>query len=205
MDNLGWLQSWYSNQLTIVNKIQNIEMGTIDNPGRYFKINLNNTHLEKKCFENVQIDRTEDDWVYCRVKDNHFEGFGGLYNLCEIIQIFYEWNELTYPSSHKISKQFSINNYLFFILKWFHKQCDNDWEHMFGIKISTLDNSGWHIQISIEETELQDKIFQNINIERSKKEWLSCKVTDGHFEGFCGPFILNEVLQVFCDWAEKDL
>ena len=47
-----------------------------------------------------------------------------------------------------------INDNLIWLINWYTSHCDGDWEHIFGIKIGTLDNPGWHIQISIEETEL---------------------------------------------------
>ena len=31
---------------------------------------------------------------------------------------------------------------------WYESQCDGDWEHEFGVKIGTLDNPGWMVDIS---------------------------------------------------------
>ncbi len=69
-------------------------------------------------------------------------------------------------------------------------------------KIETLDNPGWSVQVSIQETELQNKKFQDIAVERTKDDWIFCKVSYGFLEGNCGPFNLPEVLQIFRDWAE---
>ena len=41
--------------------------------------------------------------------------------------------------------------------KWYKKQCDGDWEHMFGVQIYTLDNPGWRVKIDIADTELEEK------------------------------------------------
>lgn len=38
------------------------------------------------------------------------------------------------------------------IQKWFFEQCNGDWEHGDGIQIETLDNPGWSVSISIENT-----------------------------------------------------
>lgn len=35
---------------------------------------------------------------------------------------------------------------------WFAKQCNGDWEHSHGIKISTTDNPGWMVEISLTGT-----------------------------------------------------
>ena len=89
------------------------------------------------------------------------------------------------------------------LFKWFYKQCDGDWEHGKGVFIGTLSNPGWFIKIDIEETELQDKEFKKIFIERSDLDWFFCNKENKIFEGNCGPFNLPEVLQIFRTWAES--
>jgi len=96
-----------------------------------------------------------------------------------------------------------LDDNLLWLLKWYDRQCDGNWEHQFGIKIETLDNPGWSIQVSIQETELQGKEFQDNNIERTENNWIFSKVRNGFFECNCGPFNLPEALQVFRDWAES--
>jgi len=66
-----------------------------------------------------------------------------------------------------------------------------------------LDNPGWSIQISIQETELQDQEFQEVIIERSENNWVHCRTNNGFFEASGGPLNLPEMLQIFRDWAEK--
>ncbi|WP_082910198.1 Imm53 family immunity protein [Brevibacillus brevis] len=39
------------------------------------------------------VDRTENDWVHCRLKDGCFEAFGGPKNLNEILAFFKQWAE----------------------------------------------------------------------------------------------------------------
>ena len=95
-----------------------------------------------------------------------------------------------------------IDDNLLWLVNWYDRQCDADWEHQFGVKVETLDNPGWSIRVSIQETELQDKKFQDISIERTEKDWIFCKVRNGFFEGDCGTLNLPEVLQIFRGWAE---
>ncbi len=38
------------------------------------------------------------------------------------------------------------------ISNWYQEQCNGEWEHSFGIKIGTIDNPGWEVNIDIEET-----------------------------------------------------
>jgi hypothetical protein len=75
--------------------------------------------------------------------------------------------------------------------------CDGDWEHSFGITIKTLDNPGWAIDISLQETSWEKIHFDPIVIERDENDWINCKVMNGVFLGRCGPRNLHEVLELF--------
>jgi hypothetical protein len=59
-----------------------------------------------------------------------------------------------------------LDDNLLWLSDWDGSHCDGDWEHIFGIKIYTLDNPGWSIKISVQETELQDKAFKEVDTER---------------------------------------
>ena len=43
--------------------------------------------------------------------------------------------------------------------KWYSSQCNQDWEHSFGVKIDTLDNPGWTLEIDFRETNLAERAF----------------------------------------------
>ena len=86
---------------------------------------------------------------------------------------------------------------------WYLSHCDDDWEHSYGIKILTLDNPGWMVEIDLNETELEGCEFEKINIERSENDWLVLKREEMKVRIACGPKNLEEVLAVFCDWAER--
>lgn len=92
---------------------------------------------------------------------------------------------------------------LIWLIKWYFGQCNGDWEHGNGIKIDTLDNPGWVIKIGLNETTLQNKEFQNVEIERSENDWIHCRIKNHVFVGAGGPFNLVEILQIFRSWAEK--
>lgn len=98
-----------------------------------------------------------------------------------------------------------IDDNLVWLLKWYYNQCDGDWEHGNGIQIATIDNPGWYLRISLEETELQNLQFQKIRIDRSEHDWFRCFIEDDVFEGVGGPFNLPEVIKIFRDWAESNL
>ncbi|WP_209980006.1 Imm53 family immunity protein [Paenibacillus eucommiae] len=45
--------------------------------------------------------------------------------------------------------------------KWYAENCDGDWEHCYGIRVSTIDNLGWAIDIQLEGTYLEDMDFRH--------------------------------------------
>lgn len=86
---------------------------------------------------------------------------------------------------------------------WYKAQCNGDWEHLYGIKIDTLDNPGWTICIDLNETEYEDKKFKEIDRQTSENDWCQCEVKNNKFYGAGGPDNLSEALTFFLDWIEK--
>ncbi len=75
---------------------------------------------------------------------------------------------------------------LHWIMKWYEVHCDGDWEHQHGIKVDTLDNPGWAVHIDLAETELDDEIFDALQVERTERDWMHCKVENKGFHGYGG-------------------
>src|SRR5713226_7835308 len=84
--------------------------------------------------------------------------------------------------------------------KWYRQQCNGDWEHSWGIKIDTLDNPGWTIEINLNETIAEGRTLQRVRIERTegrldsilggkenipREAWAVESVRDN--QDFCGP------------------
>jgi hypothetical protein len=94
--------------------------------------------------------------------------------------------------------------------RWYQSQCNGDWEHSDGIRIATLDNPGWTVDIDLNDTILENKTFQlksygvGKDAGTSGDEWLDCKVEHGVFKGRGGPFKLQEMIEIFLDWAQKN-
>ena len=70
-----------------------VKIDTLDNPGWGVKIDLSDTQLEGKTFENIDTDNGNDDWIMCRVVDGVYEGAGDPFKLEEILRIFKKWVE----------------------------------------------------------------------------------------------------------------
>jgi hypothetical protein len=101
---------------------------------------------------------------------------------------------------------------LMWLMRWYLSECNDDWEHSYGVKVDTLDNPGWTLKIDLRETGLQGKPFGKVehgepasNLEewRSLGSWWVADVNDGRFDAACGPLDLPAVIQVFRDWVEQ--
>lgn len=92
---------------------------------------------------------------------------------------------------------------------WYFSQCNEDWEHEFGVLIETLDNPGWSVKIDLKGTILENSKFTPTRYgiaedsESENNNWLDCKVTDNQFKGYGGPFKLEEIIETFLNWANK--
>jgi hypothetical protein len=83
--------------------------------------------------------------------------------------------------------------------RWYTIHCDGDWEHEYGVSISTLDNPGWDVKINLEDTCLRNAQLEYKLIERSPTNWIGCAVKEGSFNGIGGPENLSEILTYFLD------
>lgn len=86
---------------------------------------------------------------------------------------------------------------------WYASNCDDEWEHSFGIKIGSLDNPGWSVAIDLIGTNLQEKPFAIVSRETDDESWLHCWVTDGTFHGAGDPHQLDTILELFLTWAKS--
>ncbi|MFD0048926.1 immunity 53 family protein [Actinomycetes bacterium NPDC127524] len=96
MSVLKWIEQWYFDQCDgDWEHRKGIEIHTLDNPGWYVTINLLGTNLEEKSMEKVEIERNDNDWLHCWIKDNsdeyEFHAAGGAKNLEEILNFFKDW------------------------------------------------------------------------------------------------------------------
>ena len=94
--------------------------------------------------------------------------------------------------------------------RWYHSQCNGDWEHTYGVKIDTLDNPGWWVKIQLTGTDREGKTFDAIqkgmqdNGHPAERDWICCSVKGNLFDGAGDPSKLDLILQTFLDWSEKN-
>lgn len=93
--------------------------------------------------------------------------------------------------------------------KWYLSQCDDNWEHDYGVTINNIDNPGWQIQIDLIDTDCEGKTFIEYSYgvedeaDTSGNNWLICKVQENTFNAYGGPEKLEEMIRVFLNWAKK--
>lgn len=94
--------------------------------------------------------------------------------------------------------------------KWYLSQCNEDWEHTYGIEVGTLDNPGWFLKVDLAETDIETKEYTEFSYgiaddaETSGNNWLITKLEDGKFIGYGGPQKLEELIKIFLTWAHSN-
>jgi hypothetical protein len=102
--------------------------------------------------------------------------------------------------NHKLTLNKHMENTVERIQKWFKINCNDDWEHTYGLSICTLDNPGWEVKIDLTGTSLENlsysKEFQDT---MDKNHWYRIRTNDNVLEMFCGPENLDQILLIFLD------
>jgi hypothetical protein len=91
---------------------------------------------------------------------------------------------------------------LTWLVSWYSQQCDGDWEHQYGIKIGTLDNPGWSLEVDLEHTRLSGRVSSGRLIERSRTDWIHVDVNKNQFIAAGGAGNLSEMITSFRKFAE---
>ena len=89
-----------------------------------------------------------------------------------------------------------------FLESWNADQCNDTWEHEFGISIETVDNPGWVVTIALKETRLSGRPFPSVDISTNEADWLRCWVDNDVFNIASGPTNLSHGLGIFAKWAD---
>jgi len=67
--------------------------------------------------------------------------------------------------------------------KWYFSMCNGDWEHLYGVKIDTIDNPGWRIRIDLRETKYEKVQMSSIKCDKGPDDWYFCSIENGVFCG----------------------
>ena len=103
---------------------------------------------------------------------------------------------------------------LTWLMQWYLANCNEDWEHQYGVTIDTLDNPGWCLTIDLQCTPMEGLTFTPIHEGVSAEvqpiqgldgdaHWLVCQVESSQFKGWCGPRDLGRLIATFRSWAGR--
>ena len=70
--------------------------------------------------------------------------------------------------------------------KWYADRCNGDWEHQWGVKIGTLDNPGWTLDIDLNQTKAENRQLEHTKIERTENDWIIYWVEKKEFKAAMG-------------------
>jgi hypothetical protein len=91
--------------------------------------------------------------------------------------------------------------------EWYATQCDDEWEHYYGINISSCDNPGWWVKIDLGSTVLAGCQFPEVKIgidedgHPQASEWLRCYVEKNKWQGAGDPSQLEHIIDTFLEWG----
>jgi hypothetical protein len=87
--------------------------------------------------------------------------------------------------------------------EWYVGRCNGDWEHQSGVKIGTLDNPGWTLDIDLNQTKTKNRQLEHTRIERTENDWINYWVEKKEFKARMGPTNLSEAIKIFCQWFDE--
>lgn len=96
-----------------------------------------------------------------------------------------------------------MNSTLSELCDWYRAQCNDDWEHQYGIKIETLDNPGWSLTIDLTDTPFANRPFDPVDFERSQIDWIYAKKDENVLFMYGGPGNLEEMIGCFLAWTKS--
>lgn len=89
--------------------------------------------------------------------------------------------------------------------EWYDAQCDDLWEHRWGISITTIDNPGFALKIELTGTLLESACFERFEFEMNDTDrWYTCWKEDCIFHGAGAPLQIEAIIEQFLRW-EADI
>jgi hypothetical protein len=82
-------------------------------------------------------------------------------------------------------------------MAWYAERCDGEWEHHYGVSISTIDNPGWRFEADLNPAGLPGLPGDSTEEQWSDGEWLHVRIESGRFIAHCSPRALEAALRAF--------
>ena len=92
MNNLVWLENWFRQNCNgDWEHFHGVNIGTLDNPGWYVKIDLKETDYANKQVQELNQNIDNNNWITCSISGGVFRGYGDTLKLETIIGVFRNW------------------------------------------------------------------------------------------------------------------
>ena len=89
------------------------------------------------------------------------------------------------------------------LMRWYQSQCDGDWEHQHGVRMGTIDNPGWRLDVDLADTHHAGRTMRPKLLERAEDDWVFVEVADDVFRARGGPGNLSELIKEFATFVGK--
>lgn len=89
------------------------------------------------------------------------------------------------------------------MINWLEKWKNQFPEDVCRIKIQTLDNPGWIVEINLENTGFEIKEFEKVSFDNSDDDWIVCEIKNKTFTGVGDPYKLEDIIDIFKSWIEN--
>ena len=86
-------------------------------------------------------------------------------------------------------------NNVAWLMDWYNDKCDGIWEHLFGIKIDSVDNPGWSITIDLDDTYFSELPWKYY--ETNDNDWYGYKIENRKFVASGDPLKLDLLIGIF--------
>ena len=80
---------------------------------------------------------------------------------------------------------------------WYKNNCDGSWEHKHLIRINSIDNPGWNVEIDFFDLKYSIQNLEWRLVEVTENNWIGYKVTNGVFNAAGDPDKLNFLIYLF--------
>lgn len=172
-------------ELSSINKAT---IETYDNPGWgisiYFKDSIS---LEKK---RIKLDyNSEEDWLSIFMDTNSLDFNGDEKKLENLFIEIMDYVDFSF-----VSNITEVKELLRFFQDWYTNECDEYWEHLYGIKGEISSQGHLHLVIDLDETRWQDEQFRNNT---------SCRKIGNKFLIDSDKEQIVNCLKIFKDWIES--
>lgn len=61
-----------------------------------------------------------------------------------------------------------VGEALSWLCSFYARHCNDDWEHRYGVRIETVDNPGWLVEIDLAGTALADAAFDEVRFDEGE-------------------------------------